>query len=256
MVDVDLKIVFKDEPTFLTDIIKVEEVEHNHDYNTITEISNAIIKNEDNISEDKEEKVEISYDEETGYFEDISAKNWEKIIKNDLVDKADEILFVRPSLFTLNSQLDQNLKVRKIVQNKNITNKPYWSQKKVAREKRSKIKDKKCYPCDVCHKKIRTKTNFNAHKRRCEVLEPYLCLLCGKQYANKADTSRHIKVVHEKIINKEPYKCEMCNMFFKTNADFTKHNEGHRAKSFECGVCHKQFHRKWNATAHMSKHFC
>lgn len=103
------------------------------------------------------------------------------------------------------------------------------------------------YECDQCPKKFRVLMRLNAHKRTHEGLKPFVCELCGKDFAKWNNLKTHRIQKHSD--NKIAMPCMECGQTFATKQGLKRHRERNHDPnyvapepiSFMCDTCGKTF---------------
>ena len=62
------------------------------------------------------------------------------------------------------------------------------------------------YQCNVCGKKITTKSNLNSHMYKHKTIREYTCEYCGKAFKNNSKLKAHVDI----HLNERRHKCEFC----------------------------------------------
>ncbi|CAB0029908.1 unnamed protein product, partial [Trichogramma brassicae] len=100
------------------------------------------------------------------------------------------------------------------------------------------------------HKKVTSKFTWMSHNRR----KPYECEICHQSFGYHHLLKRHIKRVHEGVI--ESFECEICHKSYKRKDHLKVHVDGvhNQIKPFKCEICHKSFCLKSRRYDHMKIH--
>ena len=79
--------------------------------------------------------------------------------------------------------------------------------------------------------------------------ERHSCNYCEKTYTEKRTLKKHIKAVHEEILN---HKCDLCDVTFEMPSGLQFHMDTiHKGqKKFQCESCEKSFTASGNLKLH------
>ncbi|XP_064473465.1 zinc finger protein 2-like isoform X2 [Ornithodoros turicata] len=108
---------------------------------------------------------------------------------------------------------------------------------------------KKWKECEVCLKKVPTKSALTAHMWTHR--KPFNCTECGACFSSKSNL-----VVHQrKHSGEKPYACSMCNATFSTQGNLKRHVKTHSGeRPWECSQCDSRFTEKKTLMVHMRRH--
>jgi transcription elongation factor Elf1 len=79
------------------------------------------------------------------------------------------------------------------------------------------------YPCDVCQKIFRDRSNLVKHIRTHTKEKPFVCDHCGKSFAHSQTLKEHT-FTHT---NQKPFFCDICNKTFANEANLKRHARTH-----------------------------
>lgn len=101
------------------------------------------------------------------------------------------------------------------------------------------------YPCVVCPKKFRTKSNYANHKLYVHDLEGrklFGCGSCGLSFMTQTQRERHEKCVH---LRQNATTCEICHKSFSSKTYLNYHQKAvhQKLKEFTSAICKVSF--KW-----------
>ncbi|XP_063159368.1 zinc finger protein 578-like [Candoia aspera] len=78
----------------------------------------------------------------------------------------------------------------------------------------------------------------------------FACPVCGKEFNQKSNLTRHHKI----HTTEGPYKCPKCGESFRMNRQLVRHQRMHLSDPFKCGECGKSFSRRSNLIRHQKIH--
>jgi len=112
------------------------------------------------------------------------------------------------------------------------------------------------HKCEECGKLYTTENLLNFHRRTqhegFKVQNVFPCEICGKILTRASGLRDHIKLVHDKIFDKE---CPHCEFKASTNVDLKKHIEGnHLGITHSCDQCGMEFKYSNNLSQHKKVH--
>ncbi|OXA45234.1 oocyte zinc finger protein XlCOF19-like [Folsomia candida] len=142
------------------------------------------------------------------------------------------------------------------------------------------------FPCTLCGKDFKTRTELGKHIRAHTTEKPYTCASCGRSFAqmgtmkrhemthleksardmfqchvcpqtflNRTSLQHHIRVGHE---NQRNYPCSSCDKRFSTSRDLMRHVEAvhatNKEKIHSCDKCEYKSHSKANLANHRVRH--
>ena len=112
----------------------------------------------------------------------------------------------------------------------------------------AEAKTKLYHFCDVCGKKVSSRTNLDMHKRNMHNPIPVACPVCGVIFPNKPKMKRHYNKEHD------PKQCELCEYKTINNAELKNHMKKHADPQFQCSFCEKKLKSKNSLEAHERDH--
>ncbi|XP_057669885.1 zinc finger protein OZF-like [Diorhabda carinulata] len=102
-----------------------------------------------------------------------------------------------------------------------------------------------------CLKIYNSLRSFKEHQRSHGGKRPFLCVICGKDFASKKCLICHEKT-HALI---KGYKCESCNLDFSVRSNLRTHiKKHHEYNRFYCSQCPKEFMSKCSLDRHEKIH--
>jgi len=114
------------------------------------------------------------------------------------------------------------------------------------------------HKCEDCGKLYTTENLLNLHRRtqhegdNKRINNTFPCEICGKILTRATGLRDHIKLVHDKIFDKE---CPHCEFKASTNVDLKKHIEGnHLGIRHTCDQCGMEFKYSNNLSQHKKVH--
>ena len=81
----------------------------------------------------------------------------------------------------------------------------------------------KPHECDVCQKRLSSRSALKTHKMIHTGEKPYECDVCQKRFSQRGSATVH-KRIHT---GKKSHKCLICNKAFLTSSNLRKHNGTH-----------------------------
>ena len=112
----------------------------------------------------------------------------------------------------------------------------------------AEAKTKLYYYCDVCGKKLNSRSNLDLHKKNVHNPTPAACPVCGIVFPNKPKMKRHYHKEHD------PKQCELCDYKAVNNATLKDHMAKHSDPQFQCSYCEKKLKSKKSLEAHERDH--
>lgn len=94
------------------------------------------------------------------------------------------------------------------------------------------------FVCDLCGKKLYSKSGLVDHMNVHQGLKPHKCEFCGVGFANSTTLRLHVR----RHTGHRPYKCKLCDRAFNQSHSLKVHLRLHTGeKPFSCNVCARSF---------------
>ncbi|KAH1003720.1 hypothetical protein HUJ04_003591 [Dendroctonus ponderosae] len=94
------------------------------------------------------------------------------------------------------------------------------------------------FVCDLCGKKLYSKSGLVDHMNVHKGLKPHKCEFCGIGFANSTTLRLHVR----RHTGHRPYKCKLCDRAFNQSHSLKVHLRLHTGeKPFSCNVCARTF---------------
>uniref|UniRef100_A0A3P8X0Z1 C2H2-type domain-containing protein n=1 Tax=Cynoglossus semilaevis TaxID=244447 RepID=A0A3P8X0Z1_CYNSE len=89
-----------------------------------------------------------------------------------------------------------------------------------------------------------------------EVLDSYVCTICGRVFAHRAHWAKHVQVHRKSHGNSEKsYTCDICGKKLTRLDGYQKHRRVHTGeKPYTCGQCGRSFSDNSNYKRHVRTH--
>ncbi|XP_054276493.1 zinc finger protein OZF-like [Macrosteles quadrilineatus] len=129
--------------------------------------------------------------------------------------------------------------------------------KMIARDHLVKKSGKKNqFDCNVCHKRLSSRTSLMVHMRIHTGERPFACDICSRSFYQKAHLKDHINShLSGKPMSPLYYTCAECGNVYPTKSQLTSHMNVHFGdRVFGCNVCHKRFRTRSNLSNHKMIH--
>ncbi|XP_027891647.1 zinc finger protein 568-like isoform X3 [Xiphophorus couchianus] len=82
---------------------------------------------------------------------------------------------------------------------------------------------RKPFSCDICKKRLTSKSVFDAHMRTHTGEKPFSCVNCGKSFSQTQNLTRHM-MIHT---GEKPFSCVNCGKSFSVKRNLTRHMRIH-----------------------------
>lgn len=94
------------------------------------------------------------------------------------------------------------------------------------------------FVCDLCGKKLYSKTSLVDHLNIHKGLKPHKCHYCSIGFANSTTLRLHLR----RHTGEKPYKCDLCDKAFVQSHSLKVHMRTHTGeKPYVCNICSKAF---------------
>ncbi|KAL1517639.1 hypothetical protein ABEB36_001377 [Hypothenemus hampei] len=129
-----------------------------------------------------------------------------------------------------------------------LCNQQFLDEKYLKIHLKSKHMSDNGFVCDLCGKKLYSKSGLKDHQNIHQGLKPYKCEFCGVGFANSTTLKLHCR----RHTGEKPYKCTLCTRAFTQSHSLKVHLRLHTGeKPFICNVCEKGFVSTSVLRAHM-----
>lgn len=108
------------------------------------------------------------------------------------------------------------------------------------------------FQCDICGKKLISKSALQCHSQRVHSEKKYPCKFCGKLFAIPSELRIHT-LVHTA---EKPHVCELCGKGFRLRNNLGLHVTRMHTKirAFKCTMCPKDFLKNCDLKDHIKSH--
>ncbi|KAM6451277.1 uncharacterized protein PHA67_017996 isoform 1-T2 [Liasis olivaceus] len=111
-------------------------------------------------------------------------------------------------------------------------------------------KGEKIFACPVCGKEFNQKSNLTRHHKIHTTEGPYKCPKCGESFRMNRQLVRH-----QRMHLSDPFKCTECGKSFSRRSNLIRHQKIHtREAPYQCPECEKTFNQKTNLFRHRMIH--
>ncbi|XP_050300785.1 zinc finger protein ZFP2-like isoform X2 [Anthonomus grandis grandis] len=133
-----------------------------------------------------------------------------------------------------------------------VCNRIFTSLRLFRIHKRMHLPQVKSWMCLKCNKRYSSKNLLEEHMNTHLGVRPYVCGVCGKDFASKYTFKAHERI-HES--RPRPFKCNECGKAFMSQQNLTQHEKTHSGvKEYQCHLCNKQFGSSHNLEVHSVVH--
>nr|XP_034320291.1 zinc finger protein 569 isoform X1 [Crassostrea gigas] len=136
------------------------------------------------------------------------------------------------------------------------------------------------FVCEICKRAFKLVRYLSNHMLTHSKERPYSCEQCGRCFTQSSTLQRHIKRIHQGLMERIQYKCYTCGKSFSMATSLRRHSKMHEnlerkvriiknikkkkltfnstvddhQREFECGECGRKFLRKEDVVKHMLTH--
>lgn len=130
-------------------------------------------------------------------------------------------------------------------------NRAFPQRQKLIRHLQVHTRHREC-KCHICNRLFSEESVLKQHMRTHSGEKPYHCSFCDKSFSSHSALTVH-KRVHT---GEKPLVCKVpgCGKRFSESSNLAKHMKTHRAREFECEVCHRKFARRDQLLRHGRTH--
>ncbi|XP_071144459.1 zinc finger protein Xfin-like [Mytilus edulis] len=110
----------------------------------------------------------------------------------------------------------------------------------------------KPFLCSICGKQFTSKGNLKHHFITHNCTGAFLCEVCGKRFHHQPSLDNHVRIQHK---GESPYQCSICKKMYTSSASLNNHFRVHfDDRPFACKICKKSFKVKGALIRHMNIH--
>ncbi|XP_035711769.1 zinc finger protein 320-like [Folsomia candida] len=107
------------------------------------------------------------------------------------------------------------------------------------------------FPCTLCEKEFKSRTQLESHIRTHTTEKPFNCATCGKSFTHKAAMKEHEETHLEKS-SRNSVTCRLCERVFLSEKAVQNHVRvihGNQ-RNYVCSLCNKRFSTSYHLTRH------
>lgn len=203
----------------------------------------------DNVHEGNPDSVDFKQ-------ERTSSEQWKKTLKIYHCDKCNYQSKNRANLVKhLIVHTDKSERVRVKDKLCKICGRGFSTRHGLSQHTKSKHEKTFRFICTICDKGFNSSSNYTEHLTTHDANLKQKCPLCPSSYRSKHSLLKHIKNVHDQMVDVLKCKHEGCSRTFASRGGLTEHLKVvHSDRLFHCSNCGKTF--KWNSSFHFHKKIC